>query len=52
MASINSLALSLIFTAIFFYVLYFIVRAAVRDGIRQAGSSSVVGVARSDEPDA
>lgn len=30
------LALWLISTMVFFYVLYFVVRAAVRDGIRQA----------------
>ena len=36
MGSLTGLALSLLFTAALFYVLYFVVRAAVRDGMRQA----------------
>jgi hypothetical protein len=34
--SLTGLALSLLFTAALFYVLYLVVRAAVRDGMRQA----------------
>ena len=36
MGSLTGLALSLLFTAVLFYVLYIVVRAAVRDGMRQA----------------
>jgi hypothetical protein len=32
----DNIALNLVFAAIFFYVLYGVVRAAVRDGIGQA----------------
>lgn len=36
MADFNILVLAILFSAIFFYVLYGVIRAAVRDGIIQA----------------
>lgn len=36
MADFDGLFLAVVFSAIFFYVLYGVIRAAVRDGIRQA----------------
>jgi hypothetical protein len=36
MADPGGIVLSLVFAAIFFYVLYGVIRAAVRDGILQA----------------
>ncbi|WP_018761527.1 MULTISPECIES: hypothetical protein [Micrococcaceae] len=34
--ALDSLVLSVVFVAVFFYILYGIIRAAVRDGILQA----------------
>ncbi|MFJ3956836.1 hypothetical protein [Arthrobacter sp. NPDC090010] len=34
--SLNEIVLSILFTLIFFYLLYFTVRSAVRDGIKLA----------------
>lgn len=39
--SLTELALSLVLTATFFYVLYFVVRAAVRDGVRHLRTPGV-----------
>lgn len=36
MIALDSLVLAVVFSAIFFYVLYGVIRAAVRDGIIQA----------------
>ncbi|WP_258802363.1 hypothetical protein [Pseudarthrobacter sp. NS4] len=36
MTDLNNVVLAVLFTAIFFYVLYGVIRAAVRDGIGQA----------------
>lgn len=36
MMALDSLALAVVFAAVFFYILYGVVRAAVRDGILQA----------------
>jgi hypothetical protein len=36
MTDLNAIVLAVVFTAIFFYVLYGVIRAAVRDGITQA----------------
>lgn len=36
MMALDSLVLAVVFAAVFFYVLYGVVRAAVRDGILQA----------------
>jgi hypothetical protein len=36
MADFNNVVLNLLFAAIFFYVLYGVIRAGVRDGILQA----------------
>jgi hypothetical protein len=36
MGSFNALVLYIVFTAIFFYLLYGVIRAGVRDGIRAA----------------
>lgn len=36
MMGLDSLVVTVIFTAIFFYILYGVIRAAVRDGILQA----------------
>lgn len=39
MGSFVGLLTYLAFTAVFFFILYLVVRAAVRDGIRQAGKT-------------
>lgn len=36
MMALDSLVLTVVFAAVFFYVLYGVIRAAVRDGILQA----------------
>lgn len=36
MIGLDSLVLTVVFAAIFFYILYGVIRAAVRDGILQA----------------
>ncbi len=36
MMALDSLVLTVVFAAVFFYILYGVIRAAVRDGILQA----------------
>jgi len=43
MDALNSLVLTVVFTAIFFYALYFVVRSGVRDGILQADKKRSAG---------
>ncbi len=45
MMALDSLVLAVVFAAVFFYLLYGVIRAAVRDGILQADERQVgVGV--------
>jgi hypothetical protein len=44
MMAIDNLVLAVVFAAVFFYVLYGVIRAAVRDGILQADERRQAGV--------
>lgn len=48
---LTGLALWLLVMAAFFYILYFVVRAAVRDGVRQAQAPGGMGSLAPDRPE-